>query len=98
MKCPKERAESFYRSTYDFVYLNETSDNHRYNAKYLWQRIPSDMKATHEDLRRIWIVGQRMWQRNWPAVHAALNVEWGEDVKNIMTALKGKLIYKTIKD
>lgn len=50
------------------------------------------MKAAHEDLRRIWIVGQRMWQRNWPAVHAALNVEWGEDVKDIMTALKGKLI------
>lgn len=68
------------------------TDNHRCNAKYLWQRIPSDMKAAHEDLRRIWIVGQRMWQRNWPAVHAALNVEWSEDVKDIMTALKSKLI------
>lgn len=91
MKCSRERGP-IYRSTCDFVYLNETTDNHRCNAKYLWQRIPSDMKAAHEDLRRIWIVGQRMWQRNWPAVHAALNVEWSEDVRDIMTALKGKLI------
>lgn len=67
------------------VYLHQ---NDLCNAKFLWQRIPADMKATHEDLKRIWIVGQRMWQRNWPAVHMALNVEWSEDVKEIMTALK----------
>jgi len=61
----------------------------RCNAKYLWKRIPSDVKAAHEELGRVWTVGQCMWQRNWPAVHTALNVEWSEDVKDVMTALKG---------
>ncbi|XP_029176682.1 COP9 signalosome complex subunit 8 isoform X2 [Nylanderia fulva] len=66
-----------------YLYQNDLS-----NAKFLWKRIPSDVKAAHEELKRIWTVGQRMWQRNWPAVHAALNIEWSEDVKDIMTALK----------
>lgn len=35
------------------------------------------------------MVGQRMWQRDWPAVHVALNAEWSEDVSDIMAALKG---------
>lgn len=30
-----------------------------------------------------------MWQRDWPAVHTALNNEWSDDVINIMHALKG---------
>lgn len=30
-----------------------------------------------------------MWQRDWPAVHVALNAEWSEDVSDIMAALKG---------
>lgn len=30
-----------------------------------------------------------MWQRDWPAVHVALNTEWSEDVSDIMAALKG---------
>ena len=35
-----------------------------------------------------------MWQRDWPAVHVALNAEWSEDVSDIMAALKG--IYSKI--
>ncbi|XP_018316441.1 COP9 signalosome complex subunit 8 [Mycetomoellerius zeteki] len=67
------------------IYLHR---NDLCNAKYLWKRIPPDVKAAHEELGRVWTVGQCMWQRNWPAVHTALNVEWSEDVKDVMTALK----------
>ncbi|XP_071577060.1 COP9 signalosome complex subunit 8 [Temnothorax nylanderi] len=67
------------------VYLHQ---NDLCNAKYLWKRIPPDMKTAHEELGRVWTVGQCMWQRNWPAVHAALNVEWSEDIKDVMTVLK----------
>ncbi|XP_018407038.1 PREDICTED: COP9 signalosome complex subunit 8 [Cyphomyrmex costatus] len=67
------------------IYLHR---NDLCNAKYLWKRIPSDLKAANEELGRVWTVGQCMWQRNWPAVHTALNVEWSEDVKDVMTALK----------
>ncbi|KAG5329162.1 CSN8 protein, partial [Acromyrmex charruanus] len=67
------------------VYLHR---NDLCNAKYLWKRISPDVKAAHEELGRVWTVGQCMWQRNWPAVHTALNVEWSEDVKDVMIALK----------
>ncbi|XP_012285628.1 COP9 signalosome complex subunit 8 [Orussus abietinus] len=58
------------------------------HAKYLWKRIPSDVKEANPELWQIWVVGQHMWQRHWPAVHLALKVEWSEDVKHIMNALK----------
>ncbi|KAK2582210.1 hypothetical protein KPH14_004562 [Odynerus spinipes] len=58
------------------------------NAKYLWKRIPSNLKEANPELGRIWAVGRHMWQRDWPAVHVALNAEWSEDVSGIMTALK----------
>lgn len=77
-------------SPYRFARLNERPVNRRCNAKYLWKRIPADVKTAHEELGRVWTIGQCMWQRNWPAVHAALNVEWSEDIQDVMTALKGK--------
>ncbi|EZA55287.1 COP9 signalosome complex subunit [Ooceraea biroi] len=70
---------------------------HRCNAKFLWKRIPSDIKAVHEELGRIWLVAQRMWQRDWPAVHVALNTEWSDDVKEIMVSLKCKVRERVMK-
>ncbi|RLU19998.1 hypothetical protein DMN91_006604 [Ooceraea biroi] len=67
------------------------------NAKFLWKRIPSDIKAVHEELGRIWLVAQRMWQRDWPAVHVALNTEWSDDVKEIMVSLKCKVRERVMK-
>ncbi|KAF7395215.1 COP9 signalosome complex subunit 8-like isoform X2 [Vespula maculifrons] len=58
------------------------------NAKCLWKRIPSNLKDANSELGRIWAVGKHMWQRDWPAVHVALNADWSEDVSGIMTALK----------
>lgn len=55
----------------------------------MWKRIPTDLKSGNAELGQIWMVGQRMWQRDWPAVHVALNAEWSEDVSDIMAALKG---------
>ncbi|XP_043256399.1 COP9 signalosome complex subunit 8 [Colletes gigas] len=67
------------------VYLYQ---NDLCNAKYLWKRIPANLKTRSTELKQIWVVGQRMWQRDWHAVHAALNVEWSKDVSDIMAALK----------
>jgi len=58
------------------------------NAKFLWKRIPPSVKTGNTELLKIWQVGQRMWRRDWPAVHEALNIEWSEDVAEIMNALK----------
>lgn len=70
------------------VYLHQ---NDLCQAKYLWKRIPADLKTENEELQRIWTVGQHMWQRNWPEVHAALNIDWTIDVRDIMAALKDKI-------
>ncbi|XP_011880896.1 PREDICTED: COP9 signalosome complex subunit 8 isoform X1 [Vollenhovia emeryi] len=76
-------AQAYMRLLATYLHQNDLC-----NAKYLWKRIPPDVKAANEELTRVWTVGQCMWQRNWPAVHAALNVEWSEDIKDDMAALK----------
>lgn len=67
------------------------------NAKFLWKRIPSDIKAGDEELKRIWLVAKRMWKRDWPAVHVALNTEWSDDIKEIMVSLKCKVRERVMK-
>ncbi|XP_012257380.1 COP9 signalosome complex subunit 8 [Athalia rosae] len=67
------------------VYLYQ---NDLCNAKFLWKRIPANVKSFSTELQQVWLVGQRMWQRDWAAVHTALNVEWSEDISSIMNALK----------
>ncbi|KAK7872097.1 hypothetical protein R5R35_005177 [Gryllus longicercus] len=58
------------------------------NAKYLWKRIPQNVKSSHSELNSIWKVGQKMWLRDFPGVYAALNTEWSENVSQIMQALQ----------
>ncbi|XP_077500779.1 COP9 signalosome complex subunit 8-like isoform X2 [Amblyomma americanum] len=61
------------------------------NAKLLWRRIPYDIKQSHLDLGQIWKVGQAMWKKNFPAVHAALSQEWPDDLKPIMQELNERM-------
>ncbi len=65
----------------------------RCNAKYLWKRIPQNVKSSHSELNSIWKVGQKMWLRDFPGVYAALNTEWSENVSQIMQALQGLFEY-----
>jgi len=64
----------------------------RCNAKYLWKRIPQNVKNSHAELSLIWKVGQKMWQRDFPGVYAALTADWSENVRHIMQALLGELL------
>jgi COP9 signalosome complex subunit 8 len=50
------------------------------------------VKNSHAELSFIWKVGQKMWQRDFPGVYAALNVDWSENVGNIMHAILGELL------
>ena len=42
------------------------------------------------DLALIWEVGQKMWQRDFPAVYEALQKDWSDAVKPIMNGITGK--------
>jgi COP9 signalosome complex subunit 8 len=71
-----------------FIYITFVN---RCNAKYLWKRIPQNVKNSHAELACIWRVGQKMWQRDFTGVYAALAVDWSENVGYIMQALLGEL-------
>lgn len=64
----------------------------RCNAKYLWKRIPADVKIASPDLGHIWTVAQHMWKKDFPEIYKALHtVPWPETVSDIMKQVEGTL-------
>ncbi|KAL3217522.1 hypothetical protein MRX96_032160 [Rhipicephalus microplus] len=57
------------------------------NAKFLWKRIPQEIKQSHTELGNIWKVGQGLWFKDFPAVYNVLSQEWPDHVKPIMQEL-----------
>ncbi|XP_046376630.2 COP9 signalosome complex subunit 8-like [Haliotis rufescens] len=57
------------------------------NAKFLWKRIPQTIKSANPELSSIWIIGQKMWQRDYPGVYETVKKEWSEPIKPVMMAL-----------
>ncbi|XP_044729676.1 COP9 signalosome complex subunit 8 [Chrysoperla carnea] len=67
------------------VYLYQ---NDLCNAKYLWKRIPQNVKNTHSELLQIWSVGQHMWKRDYQSTYSTLSTTtWPEYIKDIMKSL-----------
>jgi len=66
------------------------------SAKFLWKRIPSDIKAAHEDLEHIWALGQKMWQRDLPAIYECLQREWPDRLKPTMHKILESVRKRTI--
>lgn len=64
------------------------------NAKYLWKRIPANIKTSTNELGHIWAIGQHMWKRDFPAIYKAFNgITWSESVAEIMNKLLGTFEY-----
>ncbi|XP_037579826.1 COP9 signalosome complex subunit 8-like [Dermacentor silvarum] len=57
------------------------------NAKFLWKRIPQEIKQSHTELGNIWKVGQGLWFKDFPAIYNGLAQEWPDDIKPIMQEL-----------
>ena len=59
------------------------------NARYLWKRIPPAIKCANSELGGIWLVGQRIWQRDFPGLYTTISAHpWSETVQPIMEALR----------
>lgn len=44
------------------------------------------------ELAAIWAVGQRIWQRDFPGIYAAIAAfQWSENILPVMEALRGKI-------
>lgn len=57
------------------------------NAKFLWKRIPQEIKQSHSELGNIWKVGQGLWYKDFPAIYTGLNQDWPDYVKPAMKEL-----------
>jgi len=46
------------------------------SARFLWKRIPTDVKAAVPEFASIWRIGQSMWKREYNNIYASLQVNW----------------------
>lgn len=64
----------------------------RCNAKFLWQRIPEQIKNDNPELALIWAVGKCMWKRDYPSTYKALKNNWSDNVCEIMKNVEGEIL------
>ncbi|XP_075067989.1 COP9 signalosome complex subunit 8-like [Mixophyes fleayi] len=59
------------------------------NARYLLKRVPPAVKSANAELGWIWEVGQRIWQREFPGIYAAIAAhQWSENIQPVMEAVR----------
>lgn len=65
------------------------------SAKFLWKRIPNEIKDENSELSIIWTVGKLMWKKNYAEIYAVINScsSWPNHLKNIMN-----LIYESTRE
>lgn len=59
------------------------------SAKFLWKRIPPEIKTANNELSIIWQVGKLMWKKNYSEIYSAINScpAWPNHLKNIMNLI-----------
>ncbi|CAJ0964499.1 unnamed protein product [Ranitomeya imitator] len=61
----------------------------RNNARYLWKRIPPAVRTSSPEIGWIWEVGQRIWQRDFPAIYSSIAAhQWSENIQPIIEAVR----------
>ncbi|XP_031572054.1 COP9 signalosome complex subunit 8-like [Actinia tenebrosa] len=61
------------------------------NAKFLWKRIPEDVKASCPELSKLWTLGCHMWKRDYLNIYSSLQQDWSPLIQTYMVSLKEKL-------
>ena len=85
------RTEPLRLEHYTEVLASYLLQNDLCNGKFLWKRVPLEMK-TNEELAAVWRVGQKLWAKDMPGFYAEVQAfPWGPSVAPIMTQLIGKL-------
>eukprot|EP01111_Echinosteliopsis_oligospora_P013326 TRINITY_DN475_c0_g1_i1.p1 TRINITY_DN475_c0_g1~~TRINITY_DN475_c0_g1_i1.p1 ORF type:complete len:200 (-),score=42.73 TRINITY_DN475_c0_g1_i1:87-686(-) len=71
-EAPNAAAPSFYKvQLFTYLIINDLD-----SARFLWKRIPTEIRAAHPELGLIWKIGQAMWKREYANVYASLRVDW----------------------
>ncbi|XP_065572094.1 COP9 signalosome complex subunit 8-like isoform X2 [Artemia franciscana] len=68
------------------------------SAKFLWKRIPNDIKEKSSFLQSLWNIGKAMWKKDTVAFHIAIQaVEWPLSIASIISAIKERYRLETIR-
>ena len=61
------------------------------HAKLLWKRIPETVKQSNGEIAELWVIGKRLWRRDFAAVYEpAQNPAWPPHIAPLMTSLIGE--------
>lgn len=63
----------------------------RCSARFLWKRIPQNVKSSNVELDKIYTVFNHLWHNNISGFFKAINHEWSNNVAELMFELKGKI-------
>lgn len=71
------------------VYLIQ---NEILNAKFLWKRIPEQLKNDNNEILNLWKIGQYLWKREFPNVYTAVSsMEWSPLLQPMLVKLVEEL-------
>jgi len=75
-----------------FAYLFVNDLN---SARFLWKRIPTEIKAALPEFANIWRIGQSMWKREYNNIYAALSINWPPAYQVLATKLLDQFRQRT---
>ncbi|CAG8717409.1 11435_t:CDS:2, partial [Acaulospora morrowiae] len=65
------------------------------SARFLWKRLPDNIKANSKELRSIWDIGMALWQREYENVYSYIDSqEWNPVIAPLLKQLAGKFSRK----
>uniref|UniRef100_A0A182J4N1 CSN8/PSMD8/EIF3K domain-containing protein n=1 Tax=Anopheles atroparvus TaxID=41427 RepID=A0A182J4N1_ANOAO len=74
-----------------YLYQNDLA-----SARFLWKRIPQNMKAGHSELEQMYKVYVSLWNNDTAGFYKAINHDWSKHVSELMFELKEKIQQETI--
>ncbi|KAJ6394775.1 hypothetical protein OIU77_023885 [Salix suchowensis] len=64
------------------IYVNDIN-----SARYLWKSIPAAVKERQPEVVAAWRIGQRLWTRDYAAVHEAIRAfDWSQQIQPLVVA------------
>ncbi|CAD7078854.1 unnamed protein product [Hermetia illucens] len=66
------------------------------NARFLWKRIPQNVKSGNAELTRIHNVYLALWNNNSPEFFKAIEYEWSSNIAELIFELKEKVKQETL--
>lgn len=63
----------------------------RNNARFLWKRIPKEIKLKNKELEEIWEIGKNLWNKNYSNIYVCINsFNWSPEIKPLIEIFLGK--------